>query len=299
MAVNPPVPLNMFKSCLLLLCLLLAGRAAVAGTRHGYIAAGHLKLYYETQGQGPAVVLLHGGYLDLHSWDHEAAELAGKYQVIRFDLPGHGKTTGIDTAIKIEDVVSILLDSLHIRKASFIGLSLGGACAADFAVAYPARVRKLVLVSAGLSGWQQVMQLDSMSKHLFIHSDSVFLSKDHQQITENFTHLWCDGPFRKPDEVSPAERSYIYRTVAVNVSHNNNSWPVFNTDRAAKKVHTLTCPVLILAGDKDVPFILTVARFYHRQAVHSQLHIVKGAAHMVNLEKPVVFHHYVGDFLGS
>lgn len=289
----------MFKRPATLLFAFFLLASATAATRSGYIPAGKLKLYYEVSGSGPVVVLLHGGYLDLHSWDREASALAGKYTVVRFDLPGHGKTNGADTTLRVQDVVRIVLDSLHIRKASVVGLSLGGACAADFALAYPERIKKLVLVSAGLSGWPDVMQLDTLSKRLFNLWDSVYRGDNHQQITETFTRLWCDGPFRKPGDVSAAIRRYISRTVAANDWHNNRSWPVFNTNRAAKRVHTITVPVLILAGDKDVPFIIAAAKYIHGQIKGSQLHIIHGPAHMINLEKPALFNHYLRNFLRS
>jgi len=283
---------------LFLLAMLVLAKVQAAGQK-GYIPAGHLKVYYETEGHGPAVFMLHGGYLDLHSWDQETKFLAKKYRVIRIDLPGHGRTTGVDSTLKIQEVVRIVLDSLHIPKASFIGLSLGGSCVVDFALAYPTRINKLVLVSAGLSGWSEVMQMDPLSKRLFARSDSVFLSKDHEQITENFTRLWCDGPFRKPGEVNAAVRNYVYRTVAINDVRDDNTWPVFNPDRAAKRVNTIARPVLILAGDKDVPFILETAKYFHGEIRNSELHIIKGVAHMISLEKPVLFDKYVQAFLGS
>lgn len=281
------------------LFIMMALATTPAFSQKGYIPAGHLKLYYETAGHGPAVVLLHGGYLDLHSWDHEAALLARKYRVIRADLPGHGLTKGIDSALLIQDVIRIMLDSLHVRTASFIGLSLGAVCVVDFALAYPGRVNKLVLVSAGLSGWSQVMRLDSLSRRLFAHSDSVFLSRDHQAITENFTHLWCDGPFRKPGDVPKSVRGYVYRTVSVNDLQDDNTWPVFNPDKAAKKVHNINHPVMILAGDKDVPLILEEARYLRRNIRNAQLHLIKGSAHMINLERPALFHKYVASFLSK
>jgi len=290
----------MFKQYWLIACLIFLLPAVVtAAGRDGYIGAGHLKIHFTIQGRGPAILFLHGGYLNLHSWDREASLLAPKYTIVRFDLPGHGQTTGMDTTLRIADVIKVLLDSLHLPKTSVVGLSLGGACALDFAVAYPERVNKLVLVSAGLSGWRDVLQLDTLSQQLFELSDSVFASKNHQLITETFTHIWCDGPFRKPSDVSPAVRMYIYQTVDSNDLRSSETWPVFDTHKVAKRLHAITVPTLIFAGDKDVPLIVSEANYMHSQIRHSQLRIIKGAAHMINLEQPLLFDHILSTFFAG
>lgn len=288
----------MIKPLFIYIILCLSSLPVVAG-QFGYIKAGQLHIYFEKTGKGSPLVLVHGGYLDLHSWDKVTLSLAKKYTIIRFDLPGHGKTTGSDTAIQIQEVFKIMMDSLHIVRASFVGLSLGASCVVDFALAYPKMIDKVVLTSSGLNGWADVMQLDTLSEKLFNQSNSVFKSNNHDLITESFTHLWCDGPFRKPSEVNHSVRNYVYRTVAVNDLKSDKSWPLFNTDKAAKRVNTISNKVLILAGDKDVPFILCVAKFLHNQIKHSKLYIVKGSAHMINLEKPMLFQVRLRYFLES
>jgi len=132
----------------------------------GQITVGGLSVHYKLQGHGSTVLIMHGGYLDLHSWDREAAALLKHHTVLRIDLPGHGKTLGSDTTILIAEVIRMVLDSLHIHKTSLVGLSLGGVCALEFALAHPDRTDKLVLVSSGLSGWDKVISLDKLSEHL-------------------------------------------------------------------------------------------------------------------------------------
>jgi 3-oxoadipate enol-lactonase len=272
---------------------------AVRAQLQGHIEAGGIKLHYQIDGSGKPLVLVHAGYLDMHMWDQQVSVFKKDHRVIRLDLPGHGGTTGTDTAMTVQDVIRIMLDSLHIPKASFAGVSLGGASVIDFALANPERVDKIVLVSSGLSGWMDVLQLDTLSKRIFQTIDSVNETNDHNDITETFTHYWFDGPYRRPAEMNTMERNYVYRTAFINDVYTTRQWPRFNKNPAGKRVSDLHVPVLILAGSLDVPFILNVAHYLHRTIKGSRLSILPDAAHMLNLEKPTVFYNLVSTFLSN
>jgi pimeloyl-ACP methyl ester carboxylesterase len=100
---------------------------------------------------GRVVILLHGFGGSLETWEPWAEVLSRQYRVVRFDLPGFGLTgpdpSGDYTDARSVLVLAALMDRLGVQQASLIGNSLGGKIAWNFAVAYPARVEKLVLVS--------------------------------------------------------------------------------------------------------------------------------------------------------
>ncbi len=106
-------------------------------------------MYYKVEGRGETVVFIHGLSDDLNYWEFLAANLKDTYQILRFDLPGHGQselTDDVTRAYYIEDLKK-QLDELNIKKANFIGFSLGGAVAIDFTVSYPDYVISLVVMS--------------------------------------------------------------------------------------------------------------------------------------------------------
>ncbi len=118
-----------------------------------YIEAAGIRLRVVDSGprDAPAVILLHGFGSSLETWGPWAAVLETKFRVIRFDLPGFG-LTGPDPEKDYSDqramaVLAALMDKLGVQRASLIGNSLGGKIAWNFAVAYPDRVDRLVLVS--------------------------------------------------------------------------------------------------------------------------------------------------------
>lgn len=113
-----------------------------------------MDLYYEIHGQGEPIVLIHSGGADLRDWQLIAPQLAQNYRVITFDGRGAGKSPPLLEAANYVEDLKNLLDHLNIARSVLVGHSIGGQIATDFALAYPDRVSKLVLVAPGLSGHQ-------------------------------------------------------------------------------------------------------------------------------------------------
>lgn len=278
--------------CYLLLLLPLVNSYAA----ERMIPTGHLRVHCMVNGHGQALLFLHAGYQDLHMWDAQATFFEKYYQVVRIDMPGHGLTTGIDTNLLVADVIRIVLDSLHIRKAVVAGVSMGGASATDFVLAYPERVTGLIVVAPGLSGWPAVMKMDSLTAAIFVKMDSIRATGDHRVFAGMFTRVWCDGPYRKPEQVDRRVRNYIYTTTERN-DMNDTAFPVFNPRSAATRLKEIKCPVLIIQGDKDVPFILKVTAWYKHELPEATLVNFPGLAHMLNMEKPEAFNKVVHRWL--
>src|SRR6185295_15737250 len=141
----------LFGIVTLLVLISCGGKKENPVTKTGFIAIADSKLYYETTGEGDAIVLLHGGFMDRRMWDDQVDEFSKHYRVITCDLRGHGATTDGDSSYFMYEAIRILLDTLHEKKAIVAGLSLGAMIATDFAIVYPQYVDKLVLVTPGLN----------------------------------------------------------------------------------------------------------------------------------------------------
>ncbi|MEL1245215.1 alpha/beta hydrolase [Flavobacterium sp. DGU11] len=108
----------------------------------------NINLTYSDTGKGTAIVLLHGFLENSTMWDFFAGEFAKKYRVITIDLLGHGQTEClgyIHTMEDMADAVQFVLHELRIRKAIFMGHSMGGYVALAFAELYPEMVKGIVL----------------------------------------------------------------------------------------------------------------------------------------------------------
>ncbi|BEQ14280.1 alpha/beta fold hydrolase [Desulfoferula mesophila] len=107
-----------------------------------------IKLYYETLGQGPPLLMLMGQRRD-HTWFHrQIPELAQHFSLILLDNRGAGKSDKPDQPYSIEgmaeDAVD-LMDALGLASAHVLGISMGGCIAQELALGFPQRVRGLVL----------------------------------------------------------------------------------------------------------------------------------------------------------
>jgi pimeloyl-ACP methyl ester carboxylesterase len=109
------------------------------------------KIYYSDTGKGNAVVLLHGFLENQTMWQELAPELSKKNRIITIDLLGHGETECLGYVHSMEDnaeIVQAVLSKLRIRKAVFVGHSMGGYVALAYGELYPENVRGLVLMNS-------------------------------------------------------------------------------------------------------------------------------------------------------
>jgi pimeloyl-ACP methyl ester carboxylesterase len=109
------------------------------------------KISYSDTGKGNAVVLLHGFLENKTMWQDLVPELSKKHRVITLDLLGHGETECLGYVHSMEDnaeVVQAVLSKLRIRKAVFVGHSMGGYVALAYGELYPENVRGLVLMNS-------------------------------------------------------------------------------------------------------------------------------------------------------
>jgi pimeloyl-ACP methyl ester carboxylesterase len=122
--------------------------------RTGYVQANGVRYYYEVHGQGEPLLLLHGGLGSIGMFGPVLPQLARGRQVIAVDLHGHGRTALGDRAISLVDMgsdMATVLRELGHEQVDVLGYSMGGGVAFQLAAQHPRLVRRLALVSAGIS----------------------------------------------------------------------------------------------------------------------------------------------------
>ena len=123
-----------------------------------YAEVNDLHLYYEIQGTGDPLILLHGGLGAIHMYGDVLPSLAQNRQVVAVDLQAHGRTAGIERPLRFElmaEDIAALISLLGFAKVDVMGYSLGGGVALRTAIQHSEIVRKLVLVSTPFKreGW--------------------------------------------------------------------------------------------------------------------------------------------------
>jgi pimeloyl-ACP methyl ester carboxylesterase len=265
----------------------------------GYIRAGKFQVYYEREGKGHPVLLLHAGLQDHTMWKEQVKALSLQYDVITPDLPFHGRTTGKDTTLLAQEVIKALLDSLHLEKVSIAGLSMGASVAQDFIIAYPQRVNKAILISAGISGYEKVHPIDSVSADWYIQFAKAIQAGDTTRAAREFTKAWAQGIYRSHDSLKAPVSRYVYsKTLETLQRHKMAGWPQLQSNPPAfEKLSTVKVPVLIIDGDKDLPYIAHTSKYLEETVTGARRVQMKGVAHMLNMEKPEEFNKMLLDFL--
>jgi pimeloyl-ACP methyl ester carboxylesterase len=115
-----------------------------------------INVHYQTRGEGPDVVLIHGVTSSLATWYNGilTSLVAAGFRVTAYDLRGHGLSESAPTGYSSQETaldLAALLDALGIGQAMLAGHSFGGAIAMNFAMLYPERTRGVVLLDSGLA----------------------------------------------------------------------------------------------------------------------------------------------------
>jgi len=122
-----------------------------------YAEVNGINLYYETHGDGPPMILLHGGLMNGESLAPILPALTAQHRVILVDLQGHGRTADIDRPIDhgfMADDIAALIDHLGLNeteeKPDVVGYSLGGGVAMHVAIRHPEKVGRIVAAAANI-----------------------------------------------------------------------------------------------------------------------------------------------------
>ena len=271
-----------------LLVLLLIPAAAGAQITTGTTPTG---LYYEVSGSGDPVVLIHAFSVDRRMWAPQISALQRRFRVIRYDLRGHGNSAAPSEPYAPHDDLRSVLDTLGIDRATLVGLSAGSTLAIDFAIAYPDRVRKLVLASPGLNGHVPSPPLT--------WTQPVFQAAGRGD-TEDAAKLWAATPIMAVHS-DPAAAATVKALVMSNLRlwtfRTNPARPL--TPPAIARLAEIKSPTLVVLGDKDLPHIKEIADLLARGVGGARLVTIRDAGHIVNLDAADAFNKAVLAFLAD
>ncbi len=252
-------------------------------------------IYYEVVGEGKPLLLIHGLPINSRMWDKQVEELSKQYKVIRFDLPGYGKSGAHDNDFSFVEDLKGLLDYLKIETVSIIGLSVGGQIGIDFSLEYPEKVHSLVLASNGIMGWTE---FSSERKHFNEKINLSYQEENLEKTIELMCNGWVIGPNRVQDMVSKDIVSLfaemIKETYAKEKGKGRMLLPKTNS---IERVEEIKIPTLLVTSEFDFPEFKKIAFYLHEKIEGSKIENISGTAHMLNMEKPKEFNATVLGFL--
>ena len=258
-------------------------------------------LFYESNGAGVPLVLIPGFASGAWSWFKQTEELSKDFRVVTFDPRGIGKSKSrnvhgrgnFSLEVFAEDVLG-LLDALEIEKAHTVGASFGGFVAQEFALKFPERLNKLVLVCTTAGGANHVRPSIEVLRSFTPDANLTRGERIRRFLRPAFTE---EFNINRADEVARVcrmrEESDVSETTyfdQLDTAFN------FNLENKIKSIKTET---LILTGDKDLIVPMQNSVNLSNSIPNAALKIVENGSHMFFIEKADEFNQIVSEFLRS
>lgn len=266
-------------------------------TESGFLDTDGARIYYEVDGDGQPVVLIHAGVANLRMWDDQVAALRDAYRVIRFDTRGFGRTETDAVEFSNRADVAAVMDHLGVDRAHVGGLSRGGQIALDFALERPERVRSLVVAGGGVGGYEAPEETDAS---VFQQAERWEEARDWDRLSEWETAYWVDGPGQPPTRVDPDLRAKVHDWILSDYRAEKEAGRPQPLDPpAATRLDGLRVPLLVMVGTLDDPGTQGHMRHLAERVPGARLEVFEGAAHMLNLEQPEHFNTVLREFLAG
>jgi 3-oxoadipate enol-lactonase len=251
-----------------------------------------INLHYEVRGDGQPLLFIHGLGSSARDWELQVTEFSKAYQVITFDLRGHGqsgKPSGPYSMALFSSDTAALLKALGVASAHVVGLSLGGGVAFQLATDSPALVKTMTIVNSApelvvrtfkdqVGIWQRfaIVRLLGMRRMGEVLSKRLFPKTEHAALRATFVERWAEND---PRAYESAMRAMI-------------GWSV--TD----KLGSIGCPTLVVAADQDyTPVALKEA--YTKLLPNARLVLIPDSHHATPVEQPEQFNAVLKDFLAG
>ncbi|HEY3916520.1 MAG TPA: alpha/beta hydrolase [Stellaceae bacterium] len=260
------------------------------------------KLYYESQGSGPAIIFVHELAGTCHSFDLQVAALKDRYRCLTFNARGY-PPSDVPSAVESysQDIaatdIGAVLDAAGEKDAHVMGVSMGSAAALQFALAYPARVRSAILCSIGSGSdakpEEYVANMEAMAARVE--------KNGMEQIRQNFTA----SPARlKLKEKSPAEfAKFLGEIEKFSVQGLTNTMRGVQKRRPPlyahkDKIAAMRIPTLVVLGGVDQG-CEKPSHFLKDTLLGARLEILPNTGHGVNIEEPDRVNRMVAAFVGA
>jgi 3-oxoadipate enol-lactonase len=252
-----------------------------------------VSLHYEITGQdkGQPLVFIHGLGSSTRDWESQVPEFSRSYEVITFDLRGHGQS---DKPVEPYTIpmfaadTADLLSALGVETAHLVGVSLGGGVAFQLAIDYPQLVKTMTIVNSApfmpgspeqirqemdrRTAIVQQMGMRAMGEAL---APNLFPRPEQARLRQTFVERWAEN----------GRRAYIEAMLSM------AGWDVLN------KVGSILCPTLVIASDHDYS-PLEIKEAYVKLMPNAELVAIHDAHHAVPLEAPEEFNAVLAAFLG-
>ncbi|MEN8223782.1 MAG: alpha/beta hydrolase [Bacteroidota bacterium] len=257
-----------------------------------FLKENDISTYYEVLGSGPPLLFIHGLGSSTIGWKYQLNYFSKDYQVICYDIRGHGQSDKPASAYSIKQFsqdCEVLIRSITDKPVHVIGMSLGGFVAFQLALDHPELVRSMCIVNSipgfvkgGPKVWIRVrlrilitrlLGLRTMARLL---SKQLFIGQDYEEIRSEFIEEWAKND----------KKAYLNTIQAI------RSWSV------ADQLENIRVPTFMLASELDYTSV-EIKKYFAEKMPDCSLLVIKDARHALPVEKADVFNAEVHKFIKS
>lgn len=265
----------------------------------GFVEVDGGRIYFEVEGDGHPLLLIHGGLGSLRMWDEVASVFAERYRVIRYDTRGFGRTETEDVEFTNRADAAAVLDHVGVSSAYVVGQSRGGVIALDLTLDQPNRVDALVSVAGGIGGYEPDFP-EGVELPPWDDMERLWEAKDWDALAELETQVWVDGWGQPKDRVDPEIRRRVKDWILANYrAQIAEGKPQPLAPSAKERLAEVGVPTLVLIGADDEPGCVIAERHLASSVPGARVVEFPGVAHMIQLEETGRFNEVVLDFLAE
>lgn len=242
-------------------------------------------LHYVSEGDGSAVVLLHGLGGRINNWLLQRRHLSATHRVLSLDLPGHGHSTG--RSVRFTDywrAIEAMLDHAGVTSASLCGLAIGARAGLAFAARRPERVNGVVVVNTVLH-----LEPEDHAERVAIYD--LLLEKDGAR-------QWADAllVLMGVDDHPAIVRGFRKSTEEFDPLHIRRIFLEQDAYDQQSELKLISCPVLVVRGANDRLVPAYSADHFRAGLTNSELAVLD-SGHLPYLEIPSEFNCCLSEFL--
>ncbi len=263
---------------------------------------GH-SIFYTVKGEGDPILLVHGFGAGIWVWEKQMEALSRSHRVYAIDLIGHGYSDRPRIPYTPETYLNFLkgfLDRAGIGEVTLIGNSMGGGIGWGTTVLFPDRVKRLVLIDAAPPDVLEQVRNETFValawlKRLPLLSRLVIGARDRKAIRQVLEECLFDRRL-----ITPEVLDRQYRLLRIE----GTTWVLYSTLENAEgalrfkdRLSDISVPTLILWGEKDLIFPVSVGESLHRAIPGSILRVIKRSGHIPMWETPAEVNEAILSFL--
>ena len=256
--------------------LLVNAVLAHGGIESGFAKVNGVDIYYEVEGKGMPILLMHGGPGADHwvfHWPGGIPPLADTYKLIYYDHRAHGRSSGEPNTVIYENLskdIESLRQFLGLGKIVVMGQSWGGVIALHYALNYPDSVSAIIELSGGV---------DLMLPFGDIPPGAEKRSQDGYYFLSE--EKWLE--FKKADQT---------------ITKFGISYGVFNESfNATSRLNEIRVPALVLAGKYDYAWRMSDTEAMAKGIPGAKFVIFEKSGHVINVEEPEALQNVIRSFL--